>query len=95
MPPLELTIVDSILVPRSQFKVWSKRILDHVTFERNFEKSPKKKVLFSRLKYEMPPLWPNYVSEKRTTLCKVHLIKVWWYWEHFGMVKLLTCNNTT
>jgi hypothetical protein len=35
----------------------------------------------------MFPFWPNYVGENMTTLCKGNWIKMWCYWEHWGMVK--------
>ncbi len=42
----------------------------------------------------MPLLWPNYLGEKRTTLCKAYWIKVWCYWEHFGDRKTLPHKTT-
>jgi len=39
--------------------------------------------------------WPNYVGEKRATLCKAYWIKVWCYWEHFGDCKTLPHKTNT
>jgi hypothetical protein len=38
----------------------------------------------SILKYRVPPPWPNYIGEKRTTFAKAYGIKVRCYGEHFG-----------
>jgi len=36
------------------------------------------------LKCRVPPLWPSYVAERRTTFAKAHGIKVRCYTELFG-----------
>jgi len=36
----------------------------------------------SILKYTVPPLWPIYISERRTPFSKAYGIKVRWYGEH-------------
>jgi hypothetical protein len=38
----------------------------------------------SILKYIVPPLWPTYISERRTPFSKAYEIKVRWYGEHVG-----------
>jgi hypothetical protein len=38
----------------------------------------------SILKYEVPPLWPSYIDERRTTFAKAYGIKVRCYRELFG-----------
>jgi hypothetical protein len=38
----------------------------------------------SILKYSIPPPWPTYISERRTTFAKAYGIKVKCYGEHFG-----------
>jgi hypothetical protein len=47
--------------------------------KRNYGGSPK--VEGSILKYRVPPLWPTYIGERRTTCA--HGIKVRCYWELF------------
>jgi len=42
------------------------------------------KIEGSILKYRVPPLWPTYVGERRTTFVKAFGIKVRCYWELFG-----------
>jgi len=37
----------------------------------------------SILKYGVPPLWPSYIGERRTTFAKTYGIKVRCYWELF------------
>jgi hypothetical protein len=36
------------------------------------------------LKYRVPPLWPTYIGERRTTFAKAYEIKVRCYEEHIG-----------
>jgi hypothetical protein len=36
------------------------------------------------LKYKVPPFWPTYISERRTTFFKAYGIKVKYYLEFFG-----------
>jgi hypothetical protein len=38
----------------------------------------------SILKYIVPPPWPTYIGERRTTFAKAYGIKVRCYREHFG-----------
>jgi hypothetical protein len=38
------------------------------------------------LKYGVPPLWPNYIGERRTTFAKVYGIKVRCYGEQLGNI---------
>jgi hypothetical protein len=38
----------------------------------------------SILTYRVPPLWPTYIGETRTTFAKAYEIKVGCYWELFG-----------
>ncbi len=38
----------------------------------------------SILKCRVPPLWPSYIGERRTTFAKAYGIKVRWYGEHVG-----------
>jgi len=38
----------------------------------------------SILKYIVPPLWPSYIGERRTTCAKAYGIKVRCYGEHVG-----------
>jgi len=38
----------------------------------------------SILKYRVPPLWPTYIAQRRTTFAKTCGIKVRCYWELFG-----------
>jgi hypothetical protein len=38
----------------------------------------------SILKYRALPLWPTYISERRTPFSKAYGIKVRWYGEHVG-----------
>jgi hypothetical protein len=38
----------------------------------------------SILKYKVPPLWPSYIGERRTTCAKAYGIKVRCYGEHVG-----------
>jgi hypothetical protein len=40
------------------------------------------KIQGSILKYRVPPLWPTYVGEGRTTFAKAYGIKVRYYGEH-------------
>ncbi len=42
------------------------------------------KIEASTLKYGVPPLWPTYVGEKRTTFAKAYGIKVRCYEKHVG-----------
>jgi hypothetical protein len=44
------------------------------------------KIEGSILKYRVPPLWPTYLSERRTTFDKAYAdgIKVRYYGEHVG-----------
>jgi hypothetical protein len=42
------------------------------------------KIEGSVLNYGVPPLWPTYAGEKRTTFAKAYGIKVRYYWELFG-----------
>jgi hypothetical protein len=42
------------------------------------------KIEGSILKYRVPPLWPTYIGERRTTFVKAFGIKVRCYWELFG-----------
>jgi len=36
------------------------------------------------LKYKVPPLWPTYISERKTTFAKAYGIKMKCYWEFLG-----------
>jgi hypothetical protein len=36
------------------------------------------------LKYKVPPLWPTYIGERRTTFAKLYWVKVRCYGEHVG-----------
>jgi hypothetical protein len=36
----------------------------------------------SILKYRVPPLWPTYIGERKTTFAKAYEIKVRCYGEH-------------
>jgi hypothetical protein len=36
------------------------------------------------LKYRVPPFWPTYIGERRTTFVKAFGIKVRYYWEFLG-----------
>jgi hypothetical protein len=36
------------------------------------------------LKCRVPPLWPNYIAERRTTFAKAYGIKMRCYGEHVG-----------
>jgi hypothetical protein len=47
----------------------------------------------SILKYKLPPPWPNYIGEKRTTFAKAYGIKVRCYGEHFGNLKGTYCEG--
>jgi hypothetical protein len=38
----------------------------------------------SILKFRVPPLWPTYIGERRTTFAKAYGIKVRCYGEHVG-----------
>jgi len=38
----------------------------------------------SILKYRVPPLWPTYIGERKTTFAKAYEIKVRCYGEHVG-----------
>jgi hypothetical protein len=42
------------------------------------------KIKGSILKYRVPPLWPTYIGERRTTFAKAYEIKEGCYWEFFG-----------
>jgi hypothetical protein len=42
------------------------------------------KIECSILKHRVPPLWPSYIGERRTTFAKAYGIKVRWYGEHVG-----------
>jgi hypothetical protein len=42
------------------------------------------KIKGSILKYIVPPLWPSYIVERRTTFAKAYGIKVRCYGEHVG-----------
>jgi hypothetical protein len=33
------------------------------------------------LKYKVPPLWPTYICEKKTTFAKTYGLKMKCYWE--------------
>jgi hypothetical protein len=41
------------------------------------------KIEVSILKYRVPPLWPTYIGERRTTFAKAFGIKARCYWELF------------
>ncbi len=36
------------------------------------------------MKYRVPPVWPTYIGERRTTFGKAYGIKVRWHGEHVG-----------
>jgi hypothetical protein len=42
------------------------------------------KIKGSILKYRVPPVWPTYIGERRTTFGKAYGIKVRWHGEHVG-----------
>jgi len=42
------------------------------------------KIKGSILKYRVPPIWPTYTSERRTTFAKAYGIKARCYGEHVG-----------
>jgi hypothetical protein len=42
------------------------------------------KIPGSILKYRVPPLWPTYIGERRTTFAKAYGMKVTCYGEHVG-----------
>jgi hypothetical protein len=71
-------------LPSNFFKFWNEPIwLVHHSKKWNYGQLPKIKC--SILKYRVvPPLWPTYVGEKRTTIAKAYRIKIRYYWELFG-----------
>jgi hypothetical protein len=42
------------------------------------------KIEGSIFKYTVPPLWPSYIDERRTTFVTAYGMKVRCYWELFG-----------
>ncbi len=49
---------------------------------KTMEAPQNKKVLI--LQYGVPPFWPTYIVERRTTFVEAYAIKVWCFWECFG-----------
>ncbi len=62
--------------------------------QRPLEDPQSRRFYFHEKDIKYPPHWPNYVGEKRTTLCKAYWIKVWCYWEHFGDYKTIPHKTT-
>jgi hypothetical protein len=54
--------------------------LDHCSKKLKHEGSPNWKVI-----WRVPPLWPTYIGERRTTFAKAYGIKLWCYWELFAL----------